>query len=423
MTRTANLRTLEEVAKQCRTGFAVRAKTLSEGIACSRKAIEAVSSAEQSFSSALAGLEAAKPAFEGSSQYSTQSAELVRQLIEELKGGQSRLRSAEHDLLGLESPTAGVLDQLHAYSQQAALAKIQSRMARVGGSFSLPEIKSMQFGAVKFPEKQELAKPESPEFGIREEGDSTQNLMTTTLDGFERTSELLVSCLGELENAQALLQKANGSLNTVKESYQMVRAMEESSDEPALGQVKGELDGLISRVSTQMERISEIAQAPETAKQKLQGVFDKLGRMLVSTFSSGLDPLEAGKVLEEVPKREEPPPQEVPKRAEAQITIDDVMRKLEQGEVSLIASYIKGGKDAHRLIEHFGSIAQQPENEEMALNAVKALKSIARGNFECSGEASDKLTLISNPDQALENVRQAATAALIDIAAPEEATQ
>jgi len=392
--------TLEDITRRCSVGIGTRTSILEDAIANARQALANVSDAEQSISTALGGIYAVKPVFVGNSEYMLTSTRLLGELATELEGDLQEVRAVQAALVGYEGLTAEILDQMIAYSLEAIQARIRARMNKLGGDFSVPAAPRPSFSVNHVPPLSVRRRSEQPpqkELVISdfEERVPVEALVHSGLDNFERGSEILESAFQELEGAQSHIGNAIRCLSAMNDKFREVEELEIGANSQRIADAVDSLRKIVKDAEYQADRLTYVAGASDRVRSPLLAIMENMGNLLLSGVLSELSPAES-----------------------REITARDVLQKALRGDLSELGNFntLAGEGQREALTEALFHATRTRELEE-ASHAVEALKHIALLGGGARTEASDKLLSLSNSLSVPEEVRAAATAALIDLTA------
>ena len=396
-TKTNRNTTLEDITRRCSVGIGTRATLLEDANANARQAVANVVEAEQHINAALAAIFAARPVFVGNSEYMLTSTRLLGELVAQLENDLQELRAVHSGLAAYEGPTSEILEQMIAYSVEAIQSRIRARMNKLGGDFSAPAATrtSSTGNHAALSVRKRSEQPPARELVINDFEDRVpvEALVHSGLDNFERGGELLESCFQDLEMTQGSIANAVRALGAMTEKYREVEELEVGSNSQIINDAIENLRKLIKDAEIQSDRLVYVSGASDRARSPLLAIMENMGNLLLSGVLSELGPAET-----------------------REITAREVLQKALKGDLGELNSFNNSATNAQReaLTEALFHATRTRELDE-ASHAVEALKHIALMGAGARTEASDKLLSLSNSLSVPEEVRAAATAALIDL--------
>lgn len=397
-TKTTRIATLEDVTRRCSVGIAARAAMLEEGIGHARQAKGHVADAEQHILAGLSALNTVKPAFAGTTEFMLTCARLLGEVTNDLDGDVIELRTVQQTIASLEEPTAEILQQMLAFSVDAIQSRIRSRMNKLGGDFSMPSMPrpAVNLGQIGSPPRR---RPESllpsREFSLNDidDGMAMDTLMQAGLENFERSSALLESCFDSLQLAQVAIAHATRSLDALNRKYRGIEELESGSSAAEIGGALAQLERLIQDVEVQVGRLERIGGASERVRAPLLAILENMGRLLVTGIMAEGSPADF---------REN--------------SLKDVLQQAMRGESASIDELASTADDTQlQALSDALYHAARTQELETSLHAVEGLRRLALLPGGQRTDAGDNLLSLSNSLSVVEEVRSAATAALIDL--------
>lgn len=398
-TKTTRIATLEDVTRRCSVGIAARAAMLEEGIGHARQAKGHVADAEQHVLAGLSALNTVKPAFAGTTEFMLTCARLIGEVSGDLESDVAELRAIQQTISGFEEPTAEILQQMLAYSVDAIQSRIRNRMNKLGGDFSMPSMPrpAVNLGQISSPPRRrpESLLPQPREFALSDidDGMAVDTLMQAGLENFERGSGLLESCFDSLQLAQVAVAHATRSLDALSRKYRAIEEMEAGSSATELSSAIAQIERLIQDVEVQAARLERIGGASERVRAPLLAILENMGRLLVSGIMAEGSPADL-----------------------RDFSAKEVLQKSLRGDVAGIEDFAATADDS-QLQSMSDALYHTARTQELetALYAVEGLRQLALSSAGARTDASDNLLSLSNSPSVAEEVRSAATAALIDL--------
>ncbi|HMA96125.1 MAG TPA: hypothetical protein VKP30_25740 [Polyangiaceae bacterium] len=397
-TKTTRIATLEDVTRRCSVGIAARAAMLEEGIGHARQAKGHVADAEQHVVAGLSALNTVKPAFAGTTEFMLTCARLLGEVTSDLDSDVAELRTIQQTIGGLEEPTAEILQQMLAFSVDAIQSRIRSRMNKLGGDFSMPSMPrpAVNLGQLGSPPRR---RPESllpsREFSLSDidDGMAMDTLMQAGLENFERSSALLESCFDSLQLAQVAIAHATRSLDSLNRKYRGIEELESGSSAAEIGGALAQLERLSQDVEVQVGRLERIGGASERVRAPLLAILENMGRLLVTGIMAEGSPADF-------------------RENSAKEALQQAMR----GDADAIEGLAATADDTQlQALSDALYHAARTQEPEAALHAVEALRRLALSQGGQRTDAGDNLLSLTNSLSVVEEVRSAATAALIDL--------
>jgi len=391
--------TLEDITRRCSVAIAARASIVEEALALVRQSAVYVSESEQQINGALSIILGAKPIFLGSSEYMVSSSQLLADVASELENDVQELRAVQSGVEAYEAPTKELLDLMVASSVEAIQSRIRARMNKLGGDFSvaLSARAPTTQGSLSVPPRRRSEQPAPQEFLIEEleERAPIESLLQSGLGTFERCSEALESCFYALSGAQAMIGNATKALSGLGDKYRSLDALESGPNSPRVSEALENVRLLIQDIGRQVERLNFVSGAAERVRSPLLAVMDNMGKLLLTGLRGDQGPVP--EMTKEVSARE-------------------VLQQVLKGDFGGLPAFGAASTSSEResLTEALFHATRTREMEE-ASHAVEALKQIALMGAGARTDAGDRLLSLSNSLSVSEEVRAAATAALIDL--------
>jgi hypothetical protein len=400
--------TLEDITRRCNVAISARASIVEEALALVKQSAAYVGESELQINGALGVILGAKPIFVGSSEYMVSSSRLLSDVAGELENDLQELRAVQSGIEAYEAPTNVLLDLMVATSVETIQARIRARMNKLGGDFSVPlspRVPTSQ-GSLSVPPRRRSEQPAPRELVIEELEDRApiESLLQSGLGTFERCSEALESCFYTLSGAQALIGNATKTLGALGDRYRSLDELESGANSPRVSEAIENLRLLIQDIGRQIDRLNFVAGAAERVRSPLLAVMDNMGKLLLTGLRAEQGPA-------------------VPEPAK-EISARDVLQQVLRGDFSELSDFGAVATLAEReaLTEALFHATRTRELEE-ASHAVDALKQIALMGAGARTDAGDRLLSLSNSLSVSEEVRAAATAALIDLTGEPKDTQ
>ena len=397
-TQTSKMITLEDVTRRCSEGLASRASVLEEAIGHARRAKTHVAEAEQQIASGLSALAAVKPVFEGSSEYMLNCSRLVAGVSSDLEKDATDLRQIRTTLEGVEEPTQEILQQMLTFSVDAIRARIRGRMSKLGGDFSVPPVarpltSSVLSGALSRRRPESLVPPRELSLVEIEDGVSMDSLLQAGLENFDRGAAMLETCFDALRLCEGTVTQAKASLEALAQKYRMLQGLEAGATSTEISGAIEELEKLALAVNELVANSERISGVSERARVPLLAVFENMGKLLVSGIVAEGNPAEARKTA-------------------AQEALQQALR----GDISGIPAFANSADELElQAVSDALHQAARTQEIEVALSSVAALRSLALEAPGARAEADDNLVSLSNSPSVPEQVRDAATQALLDL--------